>query len=132
MRITHFEMTPAWEHALAEPECPGHLLLIAQDGRHLIGWCRVFPTGTPEEAEVGIGLLPLYRDQGLGTRIPQQALHWAYRQGLTRLTLTTRADNRRAIHVFERCGFSPTGRREGEWIEMQCILQKHWSKEMSP
>jgi len=123
MRTTCFEPTPAWEHALAEPDCPCHLLLVACDGERPVGWCRVFPTGTPGEAEVGIGLLPPCRDQGLGTCMLQQAAGWARGQHLARLTLTTRADNQRAVRVFEKCGFSPTCQNEGEWVEMECTLQ---------
>ena len=119
MRTTRFEPTPAWEHALAEPDCPCHLLLVAHDEERPVGWCRLFPTGVPGEAKVGIGLLPPYRDHGMGTRMLQQSLAWACWQNLARLTLTTRDDNQRAIHVFEKCGFSPTGRSEGKWIEME-------------
>lgn len=123
MRTRRFEPTPAWEHALAEPDCPHHLLLVAHDGERPIGWCRAFPTGVPGEAEVGIGLLPPYRDHGLGTGMLKRTLDWAREQGLPRLTLTTRNDNHRAIHVFEKCGFSPTGRSEGKWIEMARTIE---------
>ena len=119
MRTTHFEPTPAWQHALTEPDCPHHLLLVAYDGERPIGWCRAFPTDPLEEAEIGIGLLPSYRDQGIGTNMVKRTLNWACGQSLTRLMLTTRDDNYRAIHVFEKCGFSPTGRSEGMWIEME-------------
>ena len=123
MRTTRFEPTPAWEHALTEPDCPNHLLLVAHDGEQAIGWCRAFPTGAQAGAELGIGLLPPYRNQGLGTDMVRKTLNWACGQGLARLTLTTRDDNHRAIHVFEKCGFSPTGRNEGKWIEMEYLLQ---------
>ncbi len=121
MRTTHFEPTPAWEHALTEPDCPDHLLLVAHAEERPIGWCRAFPTNVPGEAKVGIGLLPPYRDRGLGTSMLRRSLDWAGEQELTRLTLTTRDDNHRAIHVFEKCGFSPTGWREGKWIEMEYL-----------
>lgn len=123
MRTTRFEPTSAWEHALAEPGCRCHLLLVACDGRRPIGWCRVFPTGVAGEADLGIGLLPPYRGRGVGTRMLQQALAWARGRRLARLTLTTRTDNSRALHVFEKCGFAPTGAGDGIWIEMECALQ---------
>jgi RimJ/RimL family protein N-acetyltransferase len=119
MRTTRFEPTPAWEHALAVLDCPCRLLLVAHDGERPVGWCRMFPTDTSGEAEVGIGLLPPYRDQGLGTCMLRQAIGWAREQNLARLTLITRDDNHRAIHVFEKCGFSPTGKSEGKWFEME-------------
>ena len=122
MRTTRFEPTPAWEHALTEPDCSCHLLLVAHNGERPVGWCRLFPTAAPGEVELGIGLLPPHRDRGIGTAMVQRSLRWAGEQSLTRLTLTTRDDNHRAIHVFQKCGFSPTGRREGEWIEMERLL----------
>jgi len=123
MRTTRFEPTPAWQHALTEPDCPHHLLLVARDGERPIGWCRTSPTDLPGEAEIGIGLLPPYRDRGIGTDMVRRTLNWACEQSLVRLTLTTRKDNQRALHVFEKCGFSPTGRREGKWIEMDYPLR---------
>ncbi len=132
MHTTHFEPTPAWEHALAEPECPCHLLLVACDGEEPIGWCRAFPTERTGEAEIGIGLLPPYRNRGLGTRMLQRAIEWARKQGLERLVLTTRDDNHHAIHVFAKCGFTPTGRKDGRWIEMALPLSSTVIKERLP
>ena len=124
MRTTRFEPTPAWEHALTETNCSCHLLLVAHNEERPVGWCRTFPTDLPGEAEIGIGLLPPYRDRGMGTDMVRRTLDWACENGLARLTLTTRDDNHRAIHVFEKCGFSPTGRSEGnKWIEMEYPLR---------
>ena len=123
MRTTRFEPTLAWEHALTEPECSCHLLLVACNGENLVGWCRAFPTGTPGEAEVGIGLLLPCRDRGMGTHMLQQSLAWAHGQNLARMTLTTRFDNHRAIHVFEKCGFSPTGQSGKVRVKMQHTLR---------
>lgn len=118
MRTTRFEPTPAWEHALANADCLCHLLLVAVDGTQVAGWCRIFPTGEDGEAEIGVGLLAPYRDQGLGTRMLQQAIMWAKDHGFTRLKLTTRADNGRALHVFRRCGFRMTTSAKEGWSEM--------------
>ena len=123
MQTRRFVPTPAWEHALTEPDCPNHLLLVARDGEQLIGWCRAFPTGAQGEAEIGIGLLPPYRDHGLGTDMLKHTLDWAKERSLVRLILTTRDDNRRAIHTFGKCGFAPTGRSEGRWIEMARTIE---------
>lgn len=118
MRTSRFEPTPAWERALSNPSDDAHLLLVAAAGAAPVGWCRVFPTTTPGEAELGIGLLAPYRNQGVGTRLVQQAVTWAQQRGFSRLTLATRADNSRAIRVFEKCGFAFTGQREEIWLEM--------------
>jgi len=123
MRTPRFEPTPAWEHALARPDCPCHLLLVAADGANIVGWCRLFPTDANGEAELGIGLLAPARGHGLGTRMLLEAIAWAHERGLARLVLTTRGDNHRALHLFTKHGFVPTGRKEGNWIEMALGLQ---------
>jgi len=122
MRTSRFEPTPAWEHALANPDCPCHLLLVAVDKSRIIGWCRVFPSGEGREGEVGLGLLAPYRNRGLGTRMLRQAIEWAGEHQFTRLKLTTRADNGQAIRVFRRCGFVVTASVQGGWLEMALSL----------
>jgi len=123
MRTPRFEPTPAWEHALARPDCPCHLLLVAVEGANVVGWCRLFPTDANGEAELGIGLLATARGHGLGTQMLLEAIAWAHERGLARLVLTTRADNYRALRLFTKHGFVPTGRKEGDWIEMALGLQ---------
>ena len=122
MKTDRFEPTPVWEHALADPGCPCHLLLVAVDGTRITGWCRVFPTGDNGEGEIGIGLLAPYRNQGLGTRMLRRAVKWAKEHHFTRLKLTTRADNTRAIRVFKRCGFVITASTPEGWVKMTLSL----------
>lgn len=121
MRTPRFEPTPAWEHALSQPDCSCHLLLVALSGERIVGWCRLFPT-SEEEAELGIGLLASARGQGLGAQMLVQAIAWAQERGLSRLVLTTRSDNHQAMKLFSEYGFRPTGWGEDEWIEMALEL----------
>lgn len=121
MLTTHFVITPAWERVLTGPFDDTHLLLIVFENGP-VGWCRLFPTDHPKEGEIGIGLLPTYRDQGKGTYLVRQAIAWATERDFARLTLTTRADNDRAIHVFEKCGFEFTGVQDGIWLQMALHL----------
>jgi RimJ/RimL family protein N-acetyltransferase len=118
MRTKRFEITPEWEQALSTPQYDNHLLLVALDSQCLLGWCRLFPCEDEEDLELGIGLLARHRNQGLGKRMVRAGLSWAKEQGAQRVSLDTRIDNQRAIHVFEGCGFRKTGRRRGMWIEM--------------
>jgi len=71
---------------------------------------------------LGIGLLPIYRHRGLGTALVRRALHWSWDAGYQRASLTTRPDNARAIHVFQRCGFACTRRTDDGLLEMGCVL----------
>lgn len=121
MSAPRFEPTPVWTHALEEPDCPYHLLLVVQDACHVIGWCRTFPSicnAYRQRADLGIGLLPEYRNQGLGTTLVRQSLDWARMRGIQYVTLTTRPDNIRALGVFTRCGFTFTGQIRNGMVEM--------------
>ncbi|MDQ7028795.1 MAG: GNAT family N-acetyltransferase [Ardenticatenia bacterium] len=123
MHTRRYEPTPAWEHALSRPRCACHLLLVAVDAHDVVGWCRAFPVIAGVVAEVGIGLLPAYRDHGWGTDMLHATVAWAQQAGLRELVLTVRADNARARHVFTKVGFRPTGVQEGEWEHMVCALE---------
>lgn len=105
MQTDRYVPNESWKHALALPECPCHLLLVACDGDRLIGWCRAYPDEDFLSAEIGIGILGAYRERGLGSVILQQAVLWAVERGLVTLHLETRQDNGRALHTFEKIGF---------------------------
>ncbi len=119
METLCYEPTPAWEHALTVPDCPCHLLLVAVDSR-VIGWCRVFrDAGSQTSADIAIGLLTEYREQGLGSQLFGQAITWAYENDLARLHLKTRVNNARAIHLFEKYRFGFFRSLDENWIEME-------------
>jgi ribosomal protein S18 acetylase RimI-like enzyme len=121
MSTPRFQPTPEWLHALAEPGCSCHLLLVVEDAVNIAGWCRLFPIGS-QASGLGVGLLPAYRNRGLGTMLVRQALDWALAAGLQRVALTTRQDNTRAIRVFTRRGFAFTGRVDHNAVAMSCEL----------
>lgn len=123
--------TPAWEHALhnagecppapanaeltrypwKDGSCPGHLLLVACSGGEVIGWCRTFPEKSPggnwvNTVEIGLGLLPAYRNQGIGTRLVAHSVSWAYRMGFETIEAWTRPYNQPAQRVFVKNGFA--------------------------
>jgi ribosomal protein S18 acetylase RimI-like enzyme len=61
---------------------------------------RVAHTG-----RLGMGVLPAWRGQGLGRRLLQACIDKAQARGITRVELEARADNARAIALYERLGF---------------------------
>jgi ribosomal protein S18 acetylase RimI-like enzyme len=103
-------------------------------GGEVVGWCDVTPKSRPIYAHCGVlgmGLLPRFRGQGLGTRLILRTLHAARACGLTRVELTVREDNRNAIALYERVGFVTEGLQrngalvDGEYeniIEMAILL----------
>jgi ribosomal protein S18 acetylase RimI-like enzyme len=62
---------------------------------------------------LGMGLLPAYRGRGLGRRLMAGTLQDARAAGLSRVELSVRADNARAIALYSRLGFQVEGRRRG-------------------
>lgn len=122
MATPHFSPTPAWEHALGAPDCPCHLLLVAEDGGEIVGWCRLFPEdGNAPALELGMGVRADRRRQGLGRALLTEALRWAGRKGLP-VVLETRRDNLPARRLFEGCGFRPAGEKGN-------LLRMRWSAE---
>lgn len=90
----------------------GHPQFVALDGTEVVGWCDVLPKNRPIYAHcgvLGVGLLPPFRGQGLGARLTRTALDAARRRGVVRVELTVRADNARAIALYERLGFVHEG-----------------------
>lgn len=126
MSTRRYEPTPAWAHALAQSDCLRHLLLVVEANRALVGWCRLFPdqpcNGFQPEASLGIGLLQPYRNRGIGTALVNETMQWGWSAGIYKVTLSTRADNTRAIHVFAKCGFEPTRSTPDGLLKMECGL----------
>lgn len=122
MHTSRLRLNEPWIHALTEMDCRQHLLLVPRRDGHPIGWCRAFPTSVPGEVDLGIGLLPPYRDKGLGTYLVQYTLRWAKKVGVRCVVLTTRLDNPRAIHVFKNCGFTEVDNCDNIWVEMTRVV----------
>ncbi len=121
---TQFEPTATWEHALSEPTSVNHLLLVVTHQEEVIGWSELFPTEVKGEVELGIGLLPRARDQGIGTELLCYALQWVQANRIHTIRLIVRADNERAIHLYKKFGFVvqdevlPPASAGGRWLEM--------------
>lgn len=107
MATTQFEPTPAWERALSAKPTPGYLLLVAEYGDALIGWCRLFPTGYHTEVELGIGVSQPYRRRGIASMLLQEAFVWAKEHGVI-IILQTHKNNLAAQKLFRKHGFIST------------------------
>jgi ribosomal protein S18 acetylase RimI-like enzyme len=81
---------------------------VALAGEQLVGWADIFaawPESTRHRGTVGMGVLAAWRGQGIGERLLRACLAKAADKGLTRIELEVRADNPRAIRLYERLGF---------------------------
>jgi RimJ/RimL family protein N-acetyltransferase len=80
---------------------------LDEPGR-VVGWADIFPEWADavcHSGGLGMGLLPAWRGQRIGERLLQACLDKARAKGLTRVQLHVRADNTRAIRLYERLGF---------------------------
>ncbi len=90
----------------------GGAQLVALSGGAVVGWCDIRRSpfeGFRHVGTLGVGLLPEWREQGLGRRLIKETIDAARANGVTRVELETFASNSRAIHVFEGLGFKTEG-----------------------
>ena len=104
------EAVRAFVHDMIEN---GHPQFVAIVDDEVIGWCDIRRVSRETRAHcgtLGMGILPAYRDKGLGARLMQQTLDAARQCGLHRIELSVHGDNARAIALYEKIGFVHEGR----------------------
>jgi len=87
------------------------LIAVLSDSE-VVGWCDVVPKTRPiytHGGVLGVGLLPAFRGQGLGSRLVHSTLAAAKAFGLHRVELTVRENNRGAIELYKKIGFEIEG-----------------------
>jgi ribosomal protein S18 acetylase RimI-like enzyme len=91
----------------------GHPQLVAELGESVVGWCDILPSSRPVFRHcgvLGIGVVAEYRGRGIGKVLMKAALEAAIAAGITRVELTVRTDNTRAIPLYQAFGFTIEGR----------------------
>lgn len=120
MHTTRFVSTPAWSQILDNPASAKNILLIAEIRGRLVGWNRIFRDNRDShQAEIGIGVAQPYRNQDIGRQLLQVAQQWAAVQQINQLHLSTRVDNERAIHLFQKMGFFINKRLSNSYLSMR-------------
>lgn len=94
-----------------------HLFVIDTETDRCVGWCDAMPKGEAM-GYLGTGLLPEYREQGIGKRLIGEIIRLSRDYGYRRINLDVRASNKRAIHVYEQLGFYTTGIVKGGLVLM--------------
>jgi [ribosomal protein S18]-alanine N-acetyltransferase len=101
----------AWsETTLAELlASPGVFAFLADTGEGF-----VLARAVAGEAEIlSIGVVPAFRQKGIGRRLLSAAAIEAKRRGAERLFLEVASDNSPALALYRRAGFVKVGRRAG-------------------
>lgn len=99
-----------WWEELAAPD---RLHLVAQDGGgRLLAYGAVVRQG-PEAELLTLAVLPPGRGRGVGELLTRALLARTAADGARVLHLEVRADNARALRLYERLGCTVVGRRPG-------------------
>lgn len=106
---------------------PGYVALV---GDLVVGWSDAVPFERPTKAHggvLGMGVKTEYRGLGIGRSLIQATLEGARASGLTRIELTVREDNERAISLYRKFGFAHEGlkrngvRVDGRYHNLICM-----------
>jgi len=109
---SHFIMPERWRKILAAGgELDNDLITVAEVGDQVVGHGRMFtmPGTSAHVADLGMAIIARYRNQGIGSQMLAYLLDWARRKGLHKVTLGVFANNKRAIHIYEKIGFTVEG-----------------------
>jgi L-amino acid N-acyltransferase YncA len=107
--ITDLESERQWFEKIKET---GRRYLVARVDGKVIGGAALSPlTGKRAHvAELGIYILKSYRNCGLGTLLIKEFIEIARKSGFEIIQLSAFSTNKRAIHVYRKCGFKKCGK----------------------
>ncbi|MBT9670931.1 GNAT family N-acetyltransferase [Secundilactobacillus kimchicus] len=84
-----------------------HALFVAGVGDQLVAIASLSPTTEAPVAELGVAVLKMAWNQGLGTAMVMASLDWAALSSPYEIvTLTVQLKNKAAIHIYEKIGFT--------------------------
>jgi len=105
---------------------------VCETGGELIGVVfgnRGIARRTRHSLYIVIGVLQSWVGQGVGRALLEALEAWARSRGVHRLELTVDTDNRRAIALYEKCGFEREGvKRHSRKIEGRYSDELYMSK----
>ena len=89
----------------------GPVYYAVSEGK-VVGWADVFPENNPRmnhRGGLGMGLIPEFRGQGLGSRLLQAVLAHSKKFGLEKVELHVYTSNLPAIALYRNHGFEQEG-----------------------
>jgi len=90
----------------------GDPIYVALANGEVVGWCDIQRHAFSSHAHrgtLGMGIIPEHRGRGIGSRLLDQTLKQAFANGFVRIELSLRADNKRAMRLYEKLGFVKEG-----------------------
>lgn len=103
---------------LRDNESESRVFFVATVNDDAVGWLHVEGTQFPEmdhTAELTLGVLGEYRDDGLGSVLMERGLEWARGRGYQKIYQSVPATNERAVEFLEHNGWSVEATREGHY-----------------
>jgi len=95
------------------------IILIALHENHIVGHAQIFKYPNPRRKDIGDLLIYLHQDfhnKGLGTALLAELVQLAKREDLHRIGLHVVADNKPAVHLYEKFGFKTEGVLKGSYF----------------
>ena len=107
--ITDIEEERRW---FAQSKKEGVLYLVARVDKRVVGGASMHPQKHKRAhvAEYGIFICKDFRNQGLGTELTKTFIEIAEKKGIEILQLSVYATNKRALNVYQRCGYKECGK----------------------
>ena len=116
------EQEHEWVRKKREEDAPVFSMIERESGSFIGNIELMDPADA--EGELGIAITGNKQDKGYGTEAVRAMTAYAFdRLGLKRIFLRTRPDNKRAIRVYEKCGFREYGRTD-EHVFMEIVRQR--------
>lgn len=101
----------------------GNPQFVAEHDGKIVGWCDILRESYEAErhsGSLGMGIIPGWRERGIGRRLIEATLAAADEAEFSRVELTVNADNERAIRLYRSQGFAEEGRkRRARFLEGQ-------------
>ncbi|MBM7841301.1 ribosomal-protein-alanine N-acetyltransferase [Alkalihalobacillus xiaoxiensis] len=90
-------------------------IFIAEEGNRIIGYVGIYGSSLRRVKHVGyisIGIIEAYCNKGIGYQLLTSSIQFAEETELKRLELSVIEENKRAIHLYQKCGFVLEGVRK--------------------
>lgn len=103
------ESVSSFQNSLITKNSP---VYYAVNNENVVGWCDVCPLQNPRQSHrgyLGMGLIPEFRGQGLGSKLLSSVLDHAKKSGLEKVELHVYTSNLPAIALYKKFGFEQEG-----------------------